>query len=286
MTPVERARFWVQEHCNGVRDSFLPRKDDVTDDYWDWLRWRLTQVPAPACTRPCAPAGSCLGRRAPGGRRRARRAATLDARAPACSSARCAAAPWPAPPLPPPNPRPSGPGPPPPGALQRFFSSCLQNFATQSLLTAVGIGAKKAVAASAAINWMLKDGMGRIVRMTVATQCGESFDSDLKVGAAQRSLCGGGGARSPADRQWVAGAPTRPALRAATNAWSMPMSRPGSSWLALPVQPPPARRPPSAPTTPFPPPHINTPPPPPPPPCPLCPRSASDSPRAACSPSA
>jgi hypothetical protein len=32
------------------------------------------------------------------------------------------------------------------------------NFATQSLLTAVGVGAQKALAASAAINWMLKDG--------------------------------------------------------------------------------------------------------------------------------
>jgi hypothetical protein len=65
--------------------------------------------------------------------------------------------------------------------LQRFFSATLQNFATQSLLMAVGVGARKALAASAAINWMLKDGMNRLVRMGVATQFGESFDSDLKV---------------------------------------------------------------------------------------------------------
>jgi hypothetical protein len=58
----------------------------------------------------------------------------------------------------------------------------MHNFATQSLLTAVGIGARKAVATSAAINWMLKDGLGRLVRMTVATKFGQSFDSDLKVG--------------------------------------------------------------------------------------------------------
>lgn len=66
--------------------------------------------------------------------------------------------------------------------LQRFFSATLQNFATQSLLMAVGVGARKALAASAAINWMLKDGMNRLVRMGVATQFGDSFDSDLKVG--------------------------------------------------------------------------------------------------------
>lgn len=32
-----------QLHEN-VRRSFIPRKDDVTDDYWEWLRWRLGQV--------------------------------------------------------------------------------------------------------------------------------------------------------------------------------------------------------------------------------------------------
>jgi hypothetical protein len=57
----------------------------------------------------------------------------------------------------------------------------MQNFATQSLLMAVGVGAQKALAASAAINWMLKDGMNRLVRMGVATQFGNAFDSDLKV---------------------------------------------------------------------------------------------------------
>lgn len=99
----------LQDFFNGLHDnilsSFLPRKQDVTDDYWEWLKWRLGQ---------------------------------------------------------------------------RFFSATLQNFATQSLLMAVGVGARKALAASAAINWMLKDGMNRLVRMGVATQFGESFDSDLK----------------------------------------------------------------------------------------------------------
>jgi glutamate N-acetyltransferase/amino-acid N-acetyltransferase len=66
--------------------------------------------------------------------------------------------------------------------LQRFFSSTMQNLSTQSLLLALGMGAQKTIAASAAINWLLKDGVGRIARMTVATNFGQSFDSDLKVG--------------------------------------------------------------------------------------------------------
>jgi hypothetical protein len=27
-----------------VRSSFIPRKEDVTEDYWEWLRWRCSQV--------------------------------------------------------------------------------------------------------------------------------------------------------------------------------------------------------------------------------------------------
>ncbi len=63
---------------------------------------------------------------------------------------------------------------------QRFFSSTMQNLSTQSMLLALGLGAKKTLAASAVINWLLKDGVGRIARMTVATNLCQSFDSDLK----------------------------------------------------------------------------------------------------------
>lgn len=52
--------------------------------------------------------------------------------------------------------------------------------ATQSLLQAVGVGAKRSLPAAATINWVLKDGLGRLGRLTVATRFGESFDSDLK----------------------------------------------------------------------------------------------------------
>ena len=57
-------------------------------------------------------------------------------------------------------------------------------FATQSLLQAVGIGARRSLPAAATINWVLKDGLGRLGRLTVATRWGESFDADLKVSRA------------------------------------------------------------------------------------------------------
>lgn len=66
-------------------------------------------------------------------------------------------------------------------ALHRIFSSMSGVFATQSMLQAVGVGAQRALPASAAINWVLKDGLGRLGRLSVATQWGRSFDADLKV---------------------------------------------------------------------------------------------------------
>lgn len=57
----------------------------------------------------------------------------------------------------------------------------LSIFATQSLLAAVGVGAQRSLPAAAAINWVLKDGLGRLGRLGVATRFGQSFDADLKV---------------------------------------------------------------------------------------------------------
>lgn len=75
----------------------------------------------------------------------------------------------------------------------RLFSSMVSIFSTQSLLLAVGVGAKKTLPAAAGINWVLKDGLGRLGRLTVATRFGESFDSDLKVcsvsGIAKPMIC-------------------------------------------------------------------------------------------------
>jgi hypothetical protein len=64
--------------------------------------------------------------------------------------------------------------------VHRLFSSMASVFGTQSLLLAVGVGAKRSLPAAAAINWVLKDGLGRLGRLSVATRFGESFDSDLK----------------------------------------------------------------------------------------------------------
>jgi hypothetical protein len=69
-------------------------------------------------------------------------------------------------------------------ASHRLFSSMLGIFATQSLLSAVGVGAQRALPAAAAINWVLKDGLGRLGRLGVAAAFGQSFDADVKVPAA------------------------------------------------------------------------------------------------------
>lgn len=66
-------------------------------------------------------------------------------------------------------------------ASHRLFSSVMGIFATQSLLAAVGVGAQRSLPAAAAINWVLKDGLGRLGRLGVATRFGQSFDADLKV---------------------------------------------------------------------------------------------------------
>lgn len=67
--------------------------------------------------------------------------------------------------------------------LQRFVNANLHVFGTQSLLLGLGI---KAVASSqlgalsAALKWVLKDALGKIVRMVWAARMGMRFDSDAK----------------------------------------------------------------------------------------------------------
>ncbi|KAL4859390.1 Protein strawberry notch 1 [Chlorella vulgaris] len=51
-------------------------------------------------------------------------------------------------------------------AWHRLFSSMSSIFATQSLLQAVGVGARRSLPAAATINWVLKDGLGRLGRLT------------------------------------------------------------------------------------------------------------------------
>ncbi len=64
--------------------------------------------------------------------------------------------------------------------LQRVAAQCLTVLATQNMLLAVGLGATRALPAAAALNWVLKDGLGRVGKLAVATKFGRTFDSDVK----------------------------------------------------------------------------------------------------------
>lgn len=64
--------------------------------------------------------------------------------------------------------------------LQRWINANLQVFGTQSLLLGLGIKTKSLAAFSAALNWVLKDALGKIVRMIWASKMGGKFDSDAK----------------------------------------------------------------------------------------------------------
>ena len=50
---------------------------------------------------------------------------------------------------------------------QRIASSCITVFSTQQMLQAVGLGATRRLAAAAGINWVLKDGLGRLGKLSV-----------------------------------------------------------------------------------------------------------------------
>jgi len=69
--------------------------------------------------------------------------------------------------------------------VQRFINAIVHVFGTQSLLMGLGIQNQKNKAAatlglSAALNWVLKDALGKIVRMVWASKMGRKFDPDAK----------------------------------------------------------------------------------------------------------
>ncbi|AES89601.1 putative Root UVB sensitive family [Medicago truncatula] len=66
-------------------------------------------------------------------------------------------------------------------ALKHFFGGAMGVFTTQTLLSSVGVSRNRATpaAAAVAINWILKDGAGRVGKMLFARQ-GKKFDYDLK----------------------------------------------------------------------------------------------------------
>lgn len=49
------------------------------------------------------------------------------------------------------------------------------------MLQAIGIGARRALPAAAGLNWVLKDGLGRLGRLAYSGSLGSTFDSNLKV---------------------------------------------------------------------------------------------------------
>lgn len=59
-------------------------------------------------------------------------------------------------------------------------SSASGVIATQSLLTAIGVGAPTAIAGAAAVNWVLKDGLGQLGGVLFAAGVHTRFDSDPK----------------------------------------------------------------------------------------------------------
>ncbi|KAM1023829.1 hypothetical protein ACFX2A_045653 [Malus domestica] len=64
-------------------------------------------------------------------------------------------------------------------ALKHFFGGAMGVFTTQTLLNSVGVSRNTSASGAVAINWILKDGAGRVGKMLFARQ-GKKFDYDLK----------------------------------------------------------------------------------------------------------
>ncbi|XP_074563329.1 protein root UVB sensitive 6-like [Curcuma longa] len=64
-------------------------------------------------------------------------------------------------------------------ALKHFFGGAMGVFTTRTLLNSVGVSKNTAASGAVAINWILKDGAGRIGKMLYSRQ-GKKFDYDLK----------------------------------------------------------------------------------------------------------
>ncbi|KAG6422161.1 hypothetical protein SASPL_118724 [Salvia splendens] len=64
-------------------------------------------------------------------------------------------------------------------ALKHFFGGAMGVFTTQTLLSSLGVSRNRSAPGAVAINWILKDGAGRVGKMLFARQ-GKKFDYDLK----------------------------------------------------------------------------------------------------------
>ncbi|KAI3713073.1 hypothetical protein L1987_71644 [Smallanthus sonchifolius] len=64
--------------------------------------------------------------------------------------------------------------------FHRVFSSALQVLATQAMFRAIGIGYARSLPSAAALNWVLKDGLGRLSRCIYTASLASAFDTNLK----------------------------------------------------------------------------------------------------------
>ncbi|KAF8410600.1 hypothetical protein HHK36_003132 [Tetracentron sinense] len=64
--------------------------------------------------------------------------------------------------------------------LHRVFSSALQVLATQAMFRAIGVGYSRSLPSAAALNWVLKDGLGRLCRCIYTASLASAFDTNLK----------------------------------------------------------------------------------------------------------
>lgn len=65
-------------------------------------------------------------------------------------------------------------------ALQGISGSATYVLSTKALLVSVGVSSTVAIPGAAAISWVLKDGLGSLGMMAVASKLGTRFDSDTK----------------------------------------------------------------------------------------------------------
>ncbi|KAL9315472.1 hypothetical protein ACSQ67_016473 [Phaseolus vulgaris] len=74
--------------------------------------------------------------------------------------------------------------------LHRVFSSALQVLATQAMFTAMGVGFSSSLPSAAALNWVLKDGIGRLSRCIYTASLASAFDTNLKSAVHQSFAIG------------------------------------------------------------------------------------------------
>jgi hypothetical protein len=65
--------------------------------------------------------------------------------------------------------------------IRTIVSSCGAVLGTRALLRAIGVGGASAAMGSAALNWVLKDGLGRCGAIAAASVIGNKFDNDSKT---------------------------------------------------------------------------------------------------------